>query len=101
MAALLDYPTPTRAGRHITIGDATSVLIRICTGRTAVDAQARATRWGWTDPHRTLCGTPAEIVESLARYSQLGVTRAYCQVVDFEDLDHLELVARMVMPAMA
>jgi alkanesulfonate monooxygenase len=45
-----------------------------------------------------LAGTPAEVVERLAAFAELGVERVYLQVLDLADLDHLELVARDVMP---
>jgi len=31
----------------------------------------------------------------------LGVTRIYLQVLDFNDLDHVRLIARDVLPAVA
>ncbi|MCU1453853.1 MAG: monooxygenase [Acidimicrobiales bacterium] len=43
-------------------------------------------------------GTPAEVVERLEAFGALGATRAYLQVLDLHDLDHLRLVAREVLP---
>ncbi len=45
-----------------------------------------------------LAGTPEELVERIARYAELGVTRMYLQVLDLTDLEHLALVAAEVMP---
>ncbi|HEX2577438.1 MAG TPA: LLM class F420-dependent oxidoreductase [Aquihabitans sp.] len=45
-------------------------------------------------------GTPAEVVDKLGRYAELGATRAYLQVLDLTDLDHLRLVAEEVAPAL-
>lgn len=45
-----------------------------------------------------LAGTPAEVVEKLGGYAALGSERAYLQVLDLADLDHLALVADEVMP---
>lgn len=45
-----------------------------------------------------LAGTPEEVVEKLRAYAELGSTRAYLQVLDLADLDHLELVAAEVAP---
>ena len=45
-----------------------------------------------------LAGTPAEVVDKLGRYAALGSERAYLQVLDLADLDHLRLVADEVMP---
>jgi F420-dependent oxidoreductase-like protein len=45
-----------------------------------------------------LAGTPQEVVDTLGRYAALGAQRAYLQVLDLSDLDHLALVASEVMP---
>ena len=45
-----------------------------------------------------LAGSPAEIVDKLGRFADAGATRAYLQVLDLHDLDHLELIAAEVMP---
>ncbi len=43
-----------------------------------------------------LAGTPAEVVERIGRFAALGATRFYLQVLDLDDLDHLELIASEV-----
>lgn len=43
-------------------------------------------------------GTPAECVETLGRYAAVGTQRTYLQVLDFADLDHLDLIAAEVLP---
>ncbi|MFF3942624.1 LLM class F420-dependent oxidoreductase [Streptomyces phaeofaciens] len=40
-----------------------------------------------------LAGTPAEVVEKIGRYAEVGSTRFYLQMLDLSDLDHLELIA--------
>lgn len=45
-----------------------------------------------------LAGSPAEAVDILGRYAEAGASRAYLQVLDLTDLDHLELVASDVVP---
>ena len=45
-----------------------------------------------------LAGSPAEIVDKLGQFAAAGATRAYLQVLDLHDLDHLELLAAEVMP---
>ena len=40
-----------------------------------------------------LAGTPDQIVERIGRYAEAGSERAYLQVLDLADLDHLELIA--------
>lgn len=43
-----------------------------------------------------LAGTPAEVVDKIGRYGELGATRVYLQMLDLSDLDHLELIADQV-----
>jgi F420-dependent oxidoreductase-like protein len=41
-------------------------------------------------------GTPDEVVAKLGAFAELGATRAYLQILDLDDLDHLELIASEV-----
>jgi F420-dependent oxidoreductase-like protein len=43
-----------------------------------------------------LAGTPAEVVDKIGRYAELGATRCYLQILDLSDLDHLELISSRV-----
>lgn len=54
-------------------------------------------------PHRAgrLSGTPAQVVDEIGRFAQLGASRLYLQVLDLADLDHLELIANQVAPQVA
>ncbi|TDE94748.1 LLM class F420-dependent oxidoreductase [Occultella glacieicola] len=45
-----------------------------------------------------IAGTVAEAVDRLARLRESGVERVYLQVMDLQDLDHLDLIAREVAP---
>ncbi len=45
-----------------------------------------------------LAGTPQEVVDRLGAYAEAGCSRAYLQVLDLADLDHLDLVAEGVLP---
>jgi F420-dependent oxidoreductase-like protein len=47
-----------------------------------------------------LAGTPPEVVDKLGEYAAAGSSRAYLQVLDLHDLDHLDLVAAEVLPHM-
>jgi F420-dependent oxidoreductase-like protein len=38
-------------------------------------------------------GTPAEVVDRLGAFTEVGATRAYLQIMDLHDLDHLALIA--------
>jgi F420-dependent oxidoreductase-like protein len=46
-----------------------------------------------------LAGTPAEIVEKIGRFAEIGAERMYLQVLDLDDIEHLELIAAEVLPA--
>ncbi|MFF7242879.1 LLM class F420-dependent oxidoreductase [Embleya sp. NPDC008237] len=45
-----------------------------------------------------LAGSPAEVVDKIGRFAEIGSTRIYFQILDLHDLDHLELIASEVMP---
>jgi alkanesulfonate monooxygenase len=49
-----------------------------------------------------LAGTPAEVVETLAAWRErTGVTRAYLQMLDLSDLDHIDVIASEVVPQLS
>ncbi|MER7172411.1 LLM class F420-dependent oxidoreductase [Streptomyces mesophilus] len=43
-----------------------------------------------------LAGSPSEVVDKLGRYAEIGSERVYLQILDLEDLDHLELISKEV-----
>lgn len=43
-----------------------------------------------------LAGTPGEVVEKIGRYTEIGSQRLYLQILDLDDLDHLELISSQV-----
>ncbi|MFE9769299.1 LLM class F420-dependent oxidoreductase [Streptomyces sp. NPDC005808] len=43
-----------------------------------------------------LAGTPDEVVEKIGRYAAIGSRRIYFQILDLDDLDHLELISARV-----
>jgi alkanesulfonate monooxygenase SsuD/methylene tetrahydromethanopterin reductase-like flavin-dependent oxidoreductase (luciferase family) len=49
----------------------------------------------------TLAGTPDEVVEQLERFAAIGAQRAYLQLLDIDDLDHVDLLASEVRPRLA
>ncbi|MCW7946235.1 F420-dependent oxidoreductase [Streptomyces hygroscopicus] len=76
----------------------------LCAGRTDAEVKRRADAIGReVDELKAngLAGSPAEVVEKLGRYREAGSQRVYLQVLDLDDLDHLELVAAEVMPHLA
>ncbi|PRX92415.1 LLM class F420-dependent oxidoreductase [Allonocardiopsis opalescens] len=45
-----------------------------------------------------LAGTPAEIIDKIGRFAEVGTERVYLQCLDLSDLDHLELIASEILP---
>jgi len=43
-----------------------------------------------------LAGSPAEVVDKIGRYEQVGSSRVYLQILDLHDLDHLQLISEQV-----
>jgi F420-dependent oxidoreductase-like protein len=74
----------------------------LCAGRNDAEVARRAAVIGReVDEMRSnspLVGTPAEIVDKLGRWAELGIQRIYAQTLDLSDLSHLELFAGEVMP---
>jgi F420-dependent oxidoreductase-like protein len=73
----------------------------VCCGRDEAELARRAEATGQSlgGLRQTgLAGSPAEIVDKLGQFAAAGATRAYLQVLDLHDLDHLELLAAEVMP---
>lgn len=70
-----------------------------CVGRDDAEVARRAAAIGrQPDELREngLAGSPAEVVDKIGRYAELGATRIYFQILDLSDLDHLELIASQV-----
>ncbi|GAB2929830.1 LLM class F420-dependent oxidoreductase [Nonomuraea fastidiosa] len=45
-----------------------------------------------------LGGTPAEVLEKIGKFAELGAERLYLQILDLQDMEHLELIAAEVLP---
>lgn len=76
----------------------------VCCGRNEAELGARASAIGREVAElrqNGLCGTPDEVVAKLATFAEAGASRAYLQVLDLHDLDHLSLLAETVLPAAA
>ncbi len=73
----------------------------LCCGATDADVRRRAAAINRDadDLRETaIAGTPAEVVDRIGQFADLGSQRIYLQTLDVDDLDHLELVASEVMP---
>ncbi len=73
----------------------------VCCGADEAEVERRAVAIG-REPEELrrngAAGTPDEVVAHLQRYEALGATRAYLQVLDLSDLDHLRILAAEVLP---
>ncbi|BCL27042.1 LLM class F420-dependent oxidoreductase [Streptomyces aurantiacus] len=43
-----------------------------------------------------LAGSPAEVVDRIGRFAEVGSQRIYLQILDLDDLDHLDLISSQV-----
>ncbi|NUT51034.1 MAG: LLM class F420-dependent oxidoreductase [Saccharothrix sp.] len=79
-----------------------SAALVVCVGRDDAEVARRAEAIGReADELRRngLAGTPDEVVDRLGEWREkTGISRAYLQVLDLADLDHVELIAATVAP---
>jgi len=79
-----------------------SAAFVVCAGRDDEEITRRAAAIGRDlDELRTnspLVGTPAEIVDRLGAFGEIGVQRVYLQLLDMADVGHLDLFADQVLP---
>ncbi|MUN36115.1 LLM class F420-dependent oxidoreductase [Actinomadura litoris] len=77
-----------------------SVAQVVCCGRDEAEVRRRADAIGRDadDMRREgLAGTPGEIVDKIGRFAELGAECVYLQVLDLDDLEHIELIAAEVL----
>lgn len=73
----------------------------VCCGRDEAELARRADAIGRSVEdlrENGIAGTPAEVVERIGRFGEIGAERIYLQVLDLQDLDHLALLASDVLP---
>jgi F420-dependent oxidoreductase-like protein len=78
-----------------------SSAVTVCVGTDDAEVARRAEAIGRTAGEwrpSDVGGTPAQVVDALGRYAEAGAQRAYLQVLDLADLDHLDLIAAEVAP---
>lgn len=71
----------------------------VCVGRDDAEVARRAAAIGREVEElkaNGLAGSPAEVVDKIGRYAEIGASRVYLQVLDLDDLDHLELISAQV-----
>ncbi|MDX3108324.1 LLM class F420-dependent oxidoreductase [Nonomuraea angiospora] len=84
-------------GRSLTYSVAQTTVV----GADRAEVERRAAAIGEnpeTLPAGGLCGTPAEILEKIGKFAELGAETVYLQIMDLNDLEHLELIAAEVLP---
>ncbi|MER6828585.1 LLM class F420-dependent oxidoreductase [Streptosporangium sp. NPDC000563] len=77
-----------------------SVAQTVCVGSDDAEIERRAAATGQDLAALRaagLAGTPAEVIEKIGRFAELGAERIYLQVLDLDDLDHLELIADEIL----
>ncbi|MFJ5772690.1 LLM class F420-dependent oxidoreductase [Streptomyces sp. NPDC093094] len=76
----------------------------VCVGKDDQEVARRAAAIG-REPGELrangLAGSPAEVVDRIGRYAEVGTSRVYLQVLDLHDLDHLELISSQVQSQLA
>ncbi|GAC49364.1 LLM class F420-dependent oxidoreductase [Gordonia aichiensis] len=78
-----------------------SAALTVCVGRNDAEVAKRADAIGRSvDELREngLAGTPSEVVEKMETYRAVGVSRLYLQVLDLDDVEHIEFIANEVAP---
>ncbi|QES47686.1 LLM class F420-dependent oxidoreductase [Streptomyces venezuelae] len=73
----------------------------VCVGRNDAEVARRAAAIGREVEElkaNGLAGSPAEVVEKIGTYGAIGSSRIYLQMLDLDDLDHLELISSQILP---
>jgi F420-dependent oxidoreductase-like protein len=78
-----------------------TVAHTVCCGKDEAELSRRAAAIGM-DPAKVranaIGGTPEEVVGKIGQYAEAGASAVYLQVLDLDDLAHLELLAAEVLP---
>jgi alkanesulfonate monooxygenase SsuD/methylene tetrahydromethanopterin reductase-like flavin-dependent oxidoreductase (luciferase family) len=78
-----------------------SAALVVCCGKDEAEVARRAANIGRDVDEITeqgIVGTPAQVVERILHFGELGISRLYLQVLDVKDLDHVRLIAGEVLP---
>jgi F420-dependent oxidoreductase-like protein len=76
----------------------------VCCGKDEAELQRRSAATGreLADLRRDgVAGTPSEVVDKIGEFAEAGATTVYLQVLDLDDIGHLELIAAEVLPQVA
>ncbi|RIV38669.1 LLM class F420-dependent oxidoreductase [Micromonospora radicis] len=78
-----------------------SAGIVVAIGRTDAEARRRAAPLhakSALPPEDPVVGSPEQLVDRIGEFAAIGTERVHLRLIDFEDLDHLELIAAEVLP---
>jgi alkanesulfonate monooxygenase SsuD/methylene tetrahydromethanopterin reductase-like flavin-dependent oxidoreductase (luciferase family) len=78
-----------------------SNALTVCVGKTEAEVRRRADAIGREAAElreKGVAGSPAEAVQRISEFREVGSQRIYLQTMDVDDLDHLELIAAEVAP---
>ncbi|MGI5290198.1 LLM class F420-dependent oxidoreductase [Nonomuraea polychroma] len=78
-----------------------SAGIVVAIGRDDAEARRRAAPLhvpSALPPEDPVIGSPAQLVDRIGEFAAIGATRVHLRLLDFADLDHLELIAAKVLP---
>jgi len=78
-----------------------SAALVVCCGRNEAEVARRASNIGRSVDELSedgLAGSPAQVVDKILHFGELGISRLYLQVLDMNDLDHVRLIAEEVLP---
>jgi F420-dependent oxidoreductase-like protein len=81
-----------------------SATLPVACGATRGEAEARVRRLGQPGERllsRGVVGEPADVVEELERLRGIGCQTVYFHLYDIDDLDHIDLLGREVLPAVS
>ena len=81
-----------------------SAALIVCAGADEAEVTRRAAASG-REPaelrQNGAAGTPDEVAATIRAWAEAGAERMYLQVLDLDDLDHLDLIATEVAPLLA
>jgi alkanesulfonate monooxygenase SsuD/methylene tetrahydromethanopterin reductase-like flavin-dependent oxidoreductase (luciferase family) len=81
-----------------------SAALVVCAGRDEAEVRRRAASIGRDAEElreNGAAGTVDEVAATIRRWNEAGAERVYLQVLDLDDLDHLNLIATEVAPLLA
>jgi F420-dependent oxidoreductase-like protein len=78
-----------------------SAALVLCCGENHEETERRAARIGrsYDQDLKTngAAGSPAQVLDTIATFAEAGAQRMYLQVLDIDDLEHLDLVGEQVL----